>query len=104
MGSAPSAYHRLRAPTSAVRFARRAAGADDAYASAYRQFLAVGLSDEEWQPVESFFRELAGLGAQRGFKTLIVILPVNDVVTGPSPTTHPPPITALGSTSHPFSR
>ncbi len=65
------------------------AGGDDAYARAYQQFLVGGLTDEEWQPVESFFRELIALGAQRGFKTLVVIMPVNDIVFAPSATAHP---------------
>ena len=67
----------------------------DAYSSAYQRFLAGGLTEEEWQPVESFFRELVGLGAQRGFKTLVVIMPVNDIVMRPSATNHPFAVQAL---------
>ena len=51
-GSAPSAYHRLRAPTSAVRFARRAAGADDATRRCRRCPIPPKIDPDDWHAAD----------------------------------------------------
>ena len=60
-----------------------------AYSSAYSQFLTRGLLPAEWQPIESFYRDLLSLGRSEGFATMAIIMPVNDVVT-------------RGSAGHPY--
>jgi len=73
-----------------------------AYGDAYARFLERGLTDEEWQPIERFYRELLALGRERGFRIFVVVMPVNDIVALPAASSHPYPraararLTALG--------
>jgi hypothetical protein len=69
-------------------------GGPSSYADAYRVFLERGLSEKEWQPVEFFYRQLGVLGEQHGFSLLVIILPVNDIVSRPQPGSHAYPTQA----------
>ena len=64
-----------------------------AYSRAYDQFLTRGLLPAEWQPIETFYRDLLSLGQSEGFATLVIVMPVNDLVTR-GPAGHPYPVEA----------
>jgi hypothetical protein len=65
------------------------AAAGSGYGLAYRTMLERGLSAEEWAIIEGFYKDLTALGKSHGFETLVVIMPVIDIVSRADAATHP---------------
>lgn len=61
---------------------------DDGYGTAYERMIDVGLTEEEWIPIEQFYRDMKELETEAGFRTLVVIMPVYDIVRGSDPGQH----------------
>lgn len=59
------------------------------YSRAYEQFLARGLTPEEWRIIEGFYRDLLSHGESAGFSTVVLVMPVNDLVVRPDSLQHP---------------
>ena len=82
---------------SALLFAARQAasqvisaeGGAGGYSDAYQRMLHGGLLPEEWLPIENFYRQLRAIGDQQGFSTLVVIMPVIDIVSQAEGDQHP---------------
>jgi lysophospholipase L1-like esterase len=64
------------------------------YSSAYSRMLGHGIDEEDWKPIDRFYRELQMTGDRHGFTTFVVIMPVNDLVRGRSSAAHPYPTAA----------
>jgi lysophospholipase L1-like esterase len=62
---------------------------DGGYSAMYQHFVAAGLSEAEWAPIETFYRDLLQLGRENGFSTLVVVMPVNDLVATGAAAKHP---------------
>lgn len=58
------------------------------YDAEYRKFLTGGVVPEEWQAVDSFYRDLKQLGEESGFSVYVVIFPVRDIIAMPDPVNH----------------
>lgn len=89
--------------SSALLFTLREAAAASArsgteatsYGAAYARFLEEGLTSQEWQPVEDFYRQVQSLAAEHDFTLVAVVMPVSGIVTGhTAPHTHPYPAAA----------
>jgi lysophospholipase L1-like esterase len=65
-----------------------------AYSAAYQRFIEHGIAEQDWKPVENFYRDLQALGTRAGFTTFVVIMPVNDLVRGRTAASHAYPIAA----------
>jgi lysophospholipase L1-like esterase len=59
------------------------------YGAAFSQFVARGLTPEEWRPIDEFYSEFAALARTAGFEPFVVIMPVDDVANGTTPASHP---------------
>jgi len=66
------------------------------YGKSYARFIANGLSESEWLPIEDFYRRLIHIGRERGFATVVVLLPVVDIVGTPQAERHPYAVAARG--------
>ena len=62
---------------------------DGGYNAMYRRFTEAGLSSADWAPIETFYRELLQLGREHDFSTLVVVMPVNDLVATGAAARHP---------------
>jgi len=59
------------------------------YATAHARLVAGTLDPREWTPVRNFYRELKALGDTAGFRVLVIIVPVFDIVQQGDPLRHP---------------
>lgn len=80
---------------SALLFALRQAAAQirqsggGEYQLRYAKMLERGLSNEEWRPIETFYRDLLAMGQDEQFSVFVVIMPINDIVRRPNAPEHP---------------
>lgn len=72
----------------------RRGGSTSAYSVDYVRMLQHGVTETDWIPIEAFYRELRALGDNHGFSTLVVIMPVNDLVRDGSSASHAYPTAA----------
>jgi hypothetical protein len=84
----------LRQALATATAAREGAGAS-AYGRAFDRFVEQGLTPDEWQPIERFYRDLVSLGQTHGFRVLVVLLPISDLSGQPAALAHPYPAQAL---------
>ena len=68
----------LRQALATATAAHDGAGAS-ADGRAYDRFVEKGLTPEEWQPIERFYRDLLSLGQTHDFRVLVVLLPISDL-------------------------
>lgn len=68
--------------------------ADAGYGLEYSSMIEGGLSRDEWTTIDAFYRNLSALGDEVGFKALVVIMPVVDIVGRADATEHPYPAEA----------
>ena len=78
----------LRQALATATAAHDGAGAS-AYGRAYDRFVEKGLTPEEWQPIERFYRDLLSLGQTHDFRVLVVLLPISDLSGQPAAPAHP---------------
>lgn len=60
-----------------------------AYGRAFERFVREGLTPDEWQPLEQFYRDLVSLGTTQGFGVLVVVMPISDLSARPGAAPHP---------------
>ena len=64
------------------------------YGLEYQSLIDRGLSDDKWSTIDAFYRDLSRLGNAAGFKIVVVIMPVVDIVGRPDGAEHPYPVEA----------
>jgi lysophospholipase L1-like esterase len=67
---------------------------DDWYGNFYYRMLAEGLDEDQWTPIETFYRDLQELAAQHQFGIHVVLMPVSDIVRQPEAAGHAYPTQA----------
>lgn len=65
----------LRQAVSAIRPQQQSSS----YAQSYDALLDHGLTPDDWEHVENFYRELLSLGRENSFDVLVVVMPVNGI-------------------------